>query len=223
MLALLFLIPFWRQRKLSILLVGTNFVFFSFIAAVAVTSAPFFKRAILQTNNIQGKNLHLWMTLCGLGSPPPPQSLGSDWAGRMIWELGQTLLPVSKFHKAHGGNFVVSFLVEVVDFITMWFYFHCTRCCCPSPPIPSDTLCTPVPGHRALILPNCSVFAVLWACRDSKQTIPSPTCSVPCPGSTCCSNLSVSLCAMTGTFLRVGSLNPWFVLTPREMFSDLGI
>lgn len=43
MLALLFLIPFWGQRKLGTLLVDVNFVFFSFIAIPAVTSAPLFK------------------------------------------------------------------------------------------------------------------------------------------------------------------------------------
>lgn len=163
--------------------------------------------------------------LCGLGFPPPPQSPGSDWAGRMVWELGEILLPVSKFHKAHRGNFVVSFLVEVVDFITMWFLFPLHPLLPVVPPRPSPlTLCAPLSLHTELwICPTEQYFVVLWACRDTKQTTPPPTCSAPCPGSTCCSISSVSLCPKTGTFRRVGSLNPWFVLAPREMFSDLGI
>lgn len=130
----------------------------------------------------------------------------------MLWELGQTLLPAFQFHKAHGGNFVVSFLVEVVDFITMWFYFHCTRCCCP--PL---TLCALLPWLWALNLPHWSVLGWCVSMQRQQTNHPSPSCSVPCPGNSCLSNPSVSPCAKTGTFWWVGSLNPWFVLALREM------
>lgn len=168
--------------------------------------------------------------LCGLGFPPSPQSLGSDWAGRTVWELGKTILPVSKFHKAHGGNFVVSFLVEVVDFITMWFYFHCTHCCVPPCPSPR-TLCALLSLDTELwICPTDQYFAVLWARRGSKQATPSPACSVPCPGNTCCSK--VSLCwdfsvggvikSMVCSSTKRHVFWPWFKQAFKHtVFSDL--
>lgn len=104
----------------------------------------------------------MWTCFSSL-SPEP-----GKWLSRED-ELGQTLLPPSKFRKAHGGNFVVSFLVEVVDFITMWFYFHCTVAVVP--PHPSLTVCALLSLHIELWVCLTGQLSV-WACRGSRQTTP---------------------------------------------------
>lgn len=116
----------------------------------------------------------MWTWFSSLAPEPEKWLSREDGVG-----VGQTLLPVSKFLKAHGGNFVVSFLVEVVDFITMWFYFHCTRCCRPSPPVSSDALCTPVPRHRALNLPHWSVLCCSVSMQ--RQQTNHPLSNLLCP------------------------------------------